>query len=60
MDQSNWSEESTEDDVAELRAEIQVGIEQSRRGESTPLDMAALKVQVRSLLATRANGQMVD
>ena len=42
-------EELTPEDVAELRAQIQVGIEQSRRGESTPLDMTAVKEQVRRL-----------
>lgn len=39
-------EELTADDVAELRAQIEVGLQQSRRGKSTPLDMAAVKEQV--------------
>jgi antitoxin ParD1/3/4 len=45
-------EELTPEDVNELRAQIQVGLEQSRRGESTPLDMAAVKEQVRRLRAS--------
>jgi antitoxin ParD1/3/4 len=44
-------EELTPEDVDELRVQIQVGLEQSRRGESTPLDMAAIKEQVRRLRA---------
>ena len=42
-------EELTPDDLDELRAEIRVGMEQSRRGESTPLDMEAIKEKVRRL-----------
>ena len=32
--------------LGELRREIRVGLEQSRRGESVPLDMAAVKEEV--------------
>lgn len=42
-------EELTPDDLDELRAEIEVGMAQSRRGESTPLDMEAIKEKVRRL-----------
>jgi antitoxin ParD1/3/4 len=40
-------EELTADDVQALRREIEMGLEQSKRGESTPLDMAAIKAEVR-------------
>jgi antitoxin ParD1/3/4 len=33
--------------LGELRREIRVGLEQSSRGESAPLDMAAVKEEVR-------------
>lgn len=35
------------DSIEHLRAEIAVGMEQSRRGESRPLDIAAIKQKVR-------------
>ena len=40
-------EELTPADVEELRRELLVGVEQSRRGESVPLDMAAIREEVR-------------
>lgn len=44
-------EELSAEDVEELRAQIQIGLEQSRRGESTPLDMNVIKEQARRLRA---------
>jgi antitoxin ParD1/3/4 len=46
-------EQLTPQDLEDLRAEIAVGLEQSRRGESTPLDMAAIKAEARRLRAAR-------
>ena len=40
-------EELTEQDLEELRREIEIGLQQSREGRSTPLDMAAIKADVR-------------
>jgi hypothetical protein len=37
-----------------LRAEISVGLAQSARGESAPLDFAALKNSIRQLAAQAA------
>ena len=45
-------EELTSQDLDELRAQIQVGLEQSRRGESAPLDMEAVREKVRRLRET--------
>jgi antitoxin ParD1/3/4 len=42
-------EKLTSEDLEELRAQIRVGLEQARRGESTPLDMNAIKEQARRL-----------
>src|SRR4051794_33545037 len=36
-------EELTAADVEELRRELSIGVDQSRRGESTPLDMSAIR-----------------
>ena len=44
-------EELTPADLKELRAQIRVGLEQAMRGESTPLDMNAIKEQARRLRA---------
>ena len=37
----------------ELRAEIQIGIDQADRGESKPLDIEALKIEARRRLETK-------
>ena len=42
-------EELTPEDLDQLRAEIAVGLQQSRRGESAPLDMDSVRTQVRRL-----------
>ncbi|MDB5356325.1 MAG: addiction module antidote protein family [Phycisphaerales bacterium] len=39
-------EELTPEDIEELRRDVKIGIEEHRRGESTPLDMDAIKAQV--------------
>jgi len=44
-------EELTPADLKELRAQIRVGLEQAMRGESTPLDMNAVKERARRLRA---------
>jgi antitoxin ParD1/3/4 len=44
-------EELTAEDVEGLRAQILIGLEQARRGESTSLDMNAIKEQARRLSA---------
>jgi len=44
-------EELTPADLKELRAQIRVGLEQAMRGESTPLDMNAIKERARRLRA---------
>lgn len=44
-------ESLTAKDTEELRAQIEIGLAQSRRGESTPLDMTAIREQVRKLRA---------
>ena len=38
------------EDLDELRAQIRLGLEQAERGESTPLDMNAIKQQARRLV----------
>ncbi|MEO6393732.1 MAG: type II toxin-antitoxin system ParD family antitoxin [Pyrinomonadaceae bacterium] len=40
--------------LSDLRREIDIGIEQSRRGESSPVDFEAIKVQGRRRRATKA------
>ena len=45
-------DELTAQDVEDLRAQIQVGLEQSGRGESAPLDMDAVREKVRRLRET--------
>ena len=44
-------EELSSTDLDELRAQIKVGLDQACRGESTPLDMNAIKEQARRLRA---------
>jgi putative addiction module CopG family antidote len=46
-------EELTPDDVDELRSDLALAVEQSRRGQSTPLDMQEIKEEVRRLRAAR-------
>jgi Arc/MetJ-type ribon-helix-helix transcriptional regulator len=41
-------------DVAALREEIRIGLEQSNRGQVSPLDMAAIWKRVRDRLAAEA------
>jgi putative addiction module CopG family antidote len=40
-------------DLTNLRREINVGLEQSRQGQSRPLDMHAIREQVRARRASR-------
>ena len=46
-------EELTEEDIAELRREIVVGIEQLERGESAPWDPVEMKERLRRRLNVR-------
>jgi antitoxin ParD1/3/4 len=46
-------EELSDEELEQLRAEIAVGLEQSRRGESVPLDVGHIKAEVRKLRAAR-------
>ena len=39
--------------LKELRHEIALGLEEARKGESKPLDMGAIKAEVRSRAAAR-------
>ncbi|HET6249151.1 MAG TPA: type II toxin-antitoxin system ParD family antitoxin [Tepidisphaeraceae bacterium] len=39
-------EQLSSTDIEELRSEVMAGLEQHQRGESTPLDMQAIKAQV--------------
>ena len=47
-------EQLSESDVAELRAEIELGLAQLDRGEGSPLDMAAIKSAARVAHQNRA------
>ena len=46
-------EELSETEIDELRREVMRGVEQARRGLSTPLDMQAIKAEVRRRRAER-------
>jgi antitoxin ParD1/3/4 len=39
-------EELSAQDILVLRREVMIGVEQHRRGESTPLDMKSIRAQV--------------
>lgn len=41
--------------LKELKQEIAIGLQEARRGESKPLDMAAIKAEVRKCAVVRRN-----